>query len=107
DSSGVTTLLSRLSALRAGYLDNLSAGAVALSSTFSGITSLAQWLGLMAGKQTGNSTARTELRATGAGSGTFDETTDSEEAIRDRGDAAWTTGTSLDAAGVRAAVGLA
>lgn len=62
------------------------------SSLFSGITSLAQWLGLIAGKQTGNTTARTELRATGGGSGTFDETTDSIEAIRDRGDAAWVTG---------------
>jgi hypothetical protein len=47
---------------------------------FSGITSVAQWLGLLAGKQTGDSTARTEIRATGAGSGTFDETTDSLEA---------------------------
>jgi hypothetical protein len=91
DSSGVTTLLSRLSSARAGYLDNLSAGAVSLASTFSGITNLAQWLGLLAGKQTGNSTARTEVRATGGGSGTFDETTDSQEAIRDRGDSAWTT----------------
>lgn len=61
------------------------------AALFSGITSLAQWLGLIAGKQTGNSTARTELRATGAGSGTFDETTDSTEAIRDRGDSAWST----------------
>lgn len=113
DSSGVTTLLSRLSSARAGYLDNLSAGAVALASSlstlqtdvttllgritstlFTGITSLGQWLGLIAGKQTGNSTARTELRATGAGSGTFDETTDSVEALRDRGDAAWVTGTT-------------
>ena len=51
------------------------------SALFSGITSLAQWLGLLAGKQTGNSTARTEIRATGAGSGTFDETTDSQEAL--------------------------
>lgn len=99
DSSGVTTLLSRLSAARAGYLDNLSAGAVALASSltslagkFTGITLLSEWLGLIAGKQTGNSTARTELRATGAGSGTYDETTDSLEAVRDRGDAAWTTG---------------
>lgn len=33
DSSGVTTLLSRLSATRAGYLDNLSAGAVALEAS--------------------------------------------------------------------------
>lgn len=53
------------------------------STLFSGITSLAQWLGLLAGKQAGNATARTELRATGAGAGTFDETTDSQEAIRD------------------------
>lgn len=77
------------------------------STLFSGITSLAQWLGLLAGKQTGNSTARTEIRATGGGSGTFDETTDSLEAVRDRGDSAWITGSGLDAAGVRAAVGLA
>lgn len=66
DSSGVTTLLSRIP-----------------SGLFTGITSLAQWLGLIAGKQTGNSTARTELRATGGGSGTFDETTDSLEAQQD------------------------
>jgi hypothetical protein len=59
------------------------------STLFSGITSLAQWLGALGGKQTGNSTARTEIRATGAGSGTFDETTDSLEAVRDRGDSAW------------------
>jgi hypothetical protein len=80
------------------------------STLFTGITSLAEWLGLLAGKQTGNSTARTELRATGAGSGTYDETTDALQAIRDRGDAAWTTATgfsTLDAAGVRSAVGLA
>jgi hypothetical protein len=66
-----------------------------LSGIFTGITSLAQWLGLIAGKQTGNSTARTELRATGAGSGTYDETTDSQEASRDRGDAAWITATGF------------
>lgn len=66
DSAGVTTLLSRIP-----------------SALFSGITSLAQWLGLIAGKQVGNTTARNELRATGAGSGTFDETTDSLEAIKD------------------------
>jgi hypothetical protein len=59
------------------------------STLFTGITSLAEWLGLIAGKQTGDATARTELRATGAGSGTFDETADSQEATRDRGDAAW------------------
>lgn len=37
DSSGVTTLLSRLSATRAGYLDNLSAGAVALEASLQGL----------------------------------------------------------------------
>lgn len=97
DSAGTTTLLSRLTALRAGYLDNLSAGAVATAAAlataagevtsilgkFTGITLLAQWLGLIAGKQTGDATARTEIRATGAGSGTYDETTDALEANRD------------------------
>lgn len=65
------------------------------SSLFAGMTSLAQWLGALAGKQTANSTARTEIRATGAGSGTYDETTDSQEALRDRGDAAWITATGF------------
>lgn len=90
------------------------------STLFSGITSLAEWIGLIAGKQTGDATARTELRATGAGSGTFDETTDSQEALYDTitliptegtiADAVWdeaiaghltagTTGESLNAAG--------
>lgn len=65
------------------------------STLFTGITSLAQWLGAMAGKQAANSTARTEIRATGAGAGTFDEATDSQEALRDRGDAAWGGSSSL------------
>lgn len=46
----------------------------------------------------------------GSGAGSYDNTTDSVEALRDRGDAAWTTATgfsTLDAAGVRSAVGLA
>lgn len=81
---------------------------------FSGMTSLAQWLGLIAGKQTGDSTARTELRATGAGSGTYDETIDSQEAIRDtaplgtamRGTDGANTATPLDAAGTRSALGM-
>lgn len=37
DSSGVTTLLARLTATRAGYLDNLSAGAVALEASVQGL----------------------------------------------------------------------
>lgn len=65
------------------------------SGIFTGITSLAQWLGALAGKQTANSTARTEIRATGAGSGTFDETTDSNEALRDN---VGTNGASLSLA---------
>ncbi len=73
------------------------------ATLFAGITSLAEWLGLIAGKQAGNATARTEVRATGAGSGTYDETTDSNEAKRDRGDVAWVTATGFsthDAAAV-------
>lgn len=78
-------------------VDNINAtiSSRAAATLFTGITSVAEWLGLIAGKQTGNSTARTEIRATGAGSGTFDETTDSQEAIRDRGDTAWTTATGF------------
>jgi hypothetical protein len=79
DSAGVTTLLGRIS-----------------STIFTGITSIKEWLGLLAGKQVGNATARTEIRSSGAGSGTFDETTDSQEALRDRGDAAWITGSAAD-----------
>lgn len=66
--------------------------AIAGSALFTGITSLAQWLGAMAGKQTPNATAQTELRATGAGSGAYDATTDSQEAILDTGAADWVTG---------------
>ncbi len=53
------------------------------ATLFTGITSLAQWLGAMAGKQTPDSTAQTQIRATGAGSGTFTSSTDSLEAVRD------------------------
>ena len=56
------------------------------ATLFTGITSVAEWLGALAGKQAANSTARTEIRATGAGSGTFDETADSLEAIREKTD---------------------
>ena len=51
---------------------------------------MARWLGALAGK-TADTTTRAEINATTAGVG-FDETRDSLEAIRDRGDAAWTTG---------------
>jgi hypothetical protein len=60
------------------------------ATLFAGITSLANWLGAIAGK-TADSTTRTQINATAAGAN-FNETTDSLEAIRDRGDAAWITG---------------
>ncbi len=60
---------------------------------------------------TDNATELTEINADGgSGAGAFANTTDSQEALRDRGDAAWVTATgfsTLDAAGVRSAVGLA
>lgn len=77
----------------------------ALVAKLVGITLLSEWLGMITGKQTGDATALTELKATGAGSGTYNPTTDSVEALRDRGDAAWPTATGFntvvpDAAGV-------
>jgi len=131
DSAGVTTLLGRLTALRAGYLDNLSsapptaaqnraemdsnstqlaklgtpAGAsmsadiaavktdsgnlltniATLAGKFTGITLLAKWLQALARKDTPDTTAAAEI------GGTYDATTDSLQALRDRGDAAWTS----------------
>jgi len=55
------------------------------STLFAGITSLAEWLGLLAGSQAADATALTEIKATGAGSGTYDESTDSQEAIAGAG----------------------
>lgn len=90
NASAVAAAASAATAASEATGANTKAGAI--QTIFAGITTLAQWLGLIAGKQVGNSTARTEIRATGAGSGTYDETTDSTQALRDRGDAAWTTG---------------
>ncbi len=64
----VDTLLSRITA-----------------TLFAGITSLANWLGAMAGKHAPDATAEAEINATGAGSGTFSAASDSQEAIRDAG----------------------
>ena len=50
----------------------------AKAALFTGITLLAEWLGLMAGKQVADSTALVEIQATGAGSGTYSEATDSQ-----------------------------
>lgn len=50
---------------------------------FVGITLLNEWLGMIAGKQNADATALTEIKATGAGSGTYDPNADSGEAIAD------------------------
>lgn len=73
-----------------------------LVTLFGGITSLASWLRALVRKDAPDATAASEINS---GGGAYDATTDSQEAIRDRGDAAWVTGT-LDAAGVRAAIGM-
>lgn len=62
------------------------------STLFSGITYMSRWLGAIAGK-TADTTTRLEINAT-TGGASYNETTDSLEAIRDRGDAAWTSGSS-------------
>jgi hypothetical protein len=69
------------------------------ATLFAGITSLANWLGAIAGK-TADSTTRSQINATAAGAN-FNETTDSLEAIRDRGDAAWITGATGQGSGAR------
>lgn len=60
---------------------------------------------------TDNATEVTAINANeGSGAGSFSNTTDAHEAIRDRGDVAWVTATgfsTLDASGIRSAVGLA
>lgn len=159
--SKVDDLETRVSATRAGYLDNLSAGAVALEATAQSIlTDTAEigaaGAGLTEAGGTGDHLTAVpwnaawdaevqseaedalvahrldelmnadsdidgaapptvgsvvhEMLSKTAGSFTYDQTTDSLEAVRDRGDAAWITATgfsTLDAAGVRTAVGLA
>ena len=60
------------------------------STLFSGMTSLGRWLGLLAGR-TADSTTLAEINATTAGA-TYANSTDSLEAIRDRGDASWAGG---------------
>ena len=62
---------------------SIKADTAGLGTTLTGITSLAEWLGAMSGKQVPDATALSEIRDTGAGSGTYDATTDSPEAIRD------------------------
>ncbi|MCC6908231.1 MAG: hypothetical protein IT430_09855 [Phycisphaerales bacterium] len=66
-----------------GKLDTLLTRITA--TLFAGITSLANWLGAMAGKHAPDATAETEINATGAGGGDFSAVTDSLQANRDSG----------------------
>ena len=64
----------------------------ALAAFINGVTSVGNWLRAMFRKSTPDTTALAEINIS---AGTFDATTDSLEAIRDRGDAAWAgSGTS-------------
>jgi len=64
----------------------------AIETILSGITSLAGWLRGLFRKDAMNAGSKIEVNS---GGGTFNEVTDSIEAIRDRGDAAWITATSV------------
>lgn len=68
-------------------MDSNSTSLSAIVGYFSGITSLASWLGALAGK-TADSSTLTEIQATTAGA-TYDNASDSLQALRDRGDVAW------------------
>lgn len=59
------------------------------STLFAGVTSLAKWLRAGFRSDTPDATALSEINATG---GSYSATTDSQQAIRDRGDSAWVTG---------------
>ena len=78
------------SKLDAIYVDTQTLTSRITSTLFSGITRLGRWLGLLAGK-TADASTLAEVQATTGGT-SFSNTTDSLEAIRDRGDAAWLTG---------------
>lgn len=106
-AASFSTVNSTLSTI-AGYLDTevaaikaktdlIPAGGPPAASIFTGITLLAGWLRLMARKDTAATTdyaaSLTEINVNGGtGAGAYAATTDSQEATRDRGDAAWTTG---------------
>jgi len=70
-----------------------------LAGKFTGVTMVAGWLRGLFRKDTMDTTAKSEIND---GGGAFDEATDSAEAIRDRGDVAWVTGSaaSLTAADI-------
>lgn len=81
--SGAATISAMIVAVKSDTSSLLSR---ITSTLFSGITSLANWLGALAGK-TPDTATRAEINATTAGEG-FNETTDSMQALRDN----YTTG---------------
>lgn len=89
DTAGTTTLLGRLSATRAGYLDNLSAGAAALEvSVQSVLAKLLSYVQLILRKDsaiaTDNVIELTAINANGgSGIGSYANTTDSQQALAD------------------------
>ena len=91
DNGGITTLTTRLSAARAGYLDKLNVtGSLAHSDAAAAYRADVSGLAL-------------EATLTDIKGATFNPATDSLEAIRDRGDAAWTTGSGGGSGGDDAA----
>lgn len=88
----VNVISGAITAIQSGLAT--AAALAALAAKFTGITLVARWLGLLAGK-TADSTTLAEVQATVAGAG-YDNTTDSMEAIRDRGDVSWLTGSAGD-----------
>ncbi len=69
--------------------DSGEARVKAITVILTGITSLASWLGISMGK-TADAGTLAEVNATTGGT-SYDNTTEAQEALRDRGDAAWTT----------------
>lgn len=99
NSAGVTTLIATIGSpvnatisadIAAVKTDTGNLVSRITSTLFAGITRLSRWLGAMAGK-TADSSTLAEIQATTAGAG-YNNATDSLEGIRDRGDAAWVTG---------------
>ncbi|TWT33860.1 hypothetical protein KOR34_36950 [Posidoniimonas corsicana] len=87
DNAGISTAATETAAA--------STAASALQSVVSGISRLGSWLGLMAGKAA-DAVTLSELQATTGVAG-YDNTTDSLQAVRDRGDAEWAGGGSSGA----------
>jgi hypothetical protein len=95
DNAGIAAIKSKTDNLP---VQPASQGSVdAIATILAGITSLAKWLRAFVRKDTPDSTALSEINS---GGGAYSAATDSQEAIRDRGDAAWITGAGGSAGAV-------